>query len=236
MDKSSGSGVPISAGKILSGVFSATLTILLSGLGLFGSAGTFDYPEAWVYLLAFTLWMVFGSIWLIKCHPELYNRRVVSGPTAEDSLIQKFLAIGILTGIFAMFVLPGLDRRYGWSHVDGPVTLFGLIGAMAGLLFIARVAGYNEFMAAKITVESTQTVITTGPYAVVRHPMYSGCLLWMACTPVALGSWCAMVVVVPLFGLLVGRLVDEERFLRAHLNGYSEYCTKVRSRLIPCIV
>jgi protein-S-isoprenylcysteine O-methyltransferase Ste14 len=234
MNKGSGT-IPVPAGKIVSGIISATVTLFLTGVGLFGSAGTWDYPEAWRYLIAFTLWMVIGFVWLVKYHPGLYNRRVEAGPSAEQSLTQKLLATGLFAGIFAMFVLPGLDRRYGWSHMAGPVTLIGLIGAFAGLILVARVSAHNEFMAAKITVESTQTVITTGPYAFVRHPMYSTCLLWMACTPIALGSWHSTLIVVPLFLMLVGRLVDEERYLRANLNGYTEYCSKVRARLIPGI-
>jgi protein-S-isoprenylcysteine O-methyltransferase Ste14 len=125
-------------------------------------------------MIAFTLWMFIGFIWLIKFHPTLYVRRLEAGPSAEQSLTQKVIATCLFALLGVMFILPGLDRRYGWSHVKWQFTVFGLIGSFLGLILVVGVALHNEYMAASITVESTQKVITTGPYAIVRHPMEFG--------------------------------------------------------------
>jgi protein-S-isoprenylcysteine O-methyltransferase Ste14 len=235
MDKSSGSGAPPNQGSILKGVCSAALTLIICGLCLFGGAGTLHYRPAWNYLIAFSLWMMIGFLWLVKFHPALYNRRLEAGPNAEQSFVQKIAVMGLFIGMAGMFVLPGIDRRYGLSHLSSTVTFIGLIGSFTGLTLVVPVSLYNEYMAASITVESTQMVITTGPYGIVRHPMYSSCAIWMLFTPIALGSAYSVFIVIPLILLLVLRLTDEEQYLRRHLAGYPEYCVKVPWRIIPFV-
>jgi protein-S-isoprenylcysteine O-methyltransferase Ste14 len=174
-------------------------------------------------------------VWIVKYHPKLFVRRLEAGPGSEPSPIQKVAVTLIFTVTGLFFVVPGLDRRFGWSQMSWQLSAMGLICSFTGLILVARTAAFNEFMSAKIAVESAQTVIQTGPYAVVRHPMYSCCIIWYGFTPIALGSWWSLILMIPLVALLIVRLVDEERHLTVHLKGYSEYCTRVRSRLIPFV-
>jgi protein-S-isoprenylcysteine O-methyltransferase Ste14 len=134
-----------------------------------------------------------------------------------------------------MGVVLARDHASGWSHVPVFVVLLGDLLVAAGLVLVWLVFRANPFAAAAVNVETGQTVISTGPYALVRHPMYSAGLLLFLGIPVALGSWWGLVLFPPLLVLVIWRLLDEERYLSIHLPGYRDYCAKVRRRLIPSI-
>ena len=178
---------------------------------LFLPAWTLRYWQAWVY------WLIYaGTHYLLKHDPKLLERRLAVGPAAEREKAQKI----IMTVASACFILtlaiPGIDHRLHWSAVPPWLVLLG-----------------NSYAAATIRVEAEQPIIATGPYAIVRHPMYSGALLMLGITPLALGSYWGLLMVVPIVAALAWRLIEEERFLARNLPGYAGYCRKVRWRLIP---
>ena len=144
-------------------------------------------------------------------------------------LIKHLMTLLYLMG----FAIAGLDHRYGWSHVPLALVLIANAVVLASYLLIFRVFGENRYAASTVEVEPGQTVISTGPYALVRHPMYSAAMLMLLFTPLALGSYWALLAFVPLTLLIIPRLLNEEALLLHELPGYDEYCRKVRRRLIP---
>ncbi len=171
----------------------------------------------------------------MKNNPALLARRLKAGPGAEKETTQKIIMSFASILFVALLVVPALDHRFGWSNVPPAVVLLADILVVLGLFIIFLVYKKNPFTSATIQVEEEQKVITTGPYAIVRHPMYSGGLLMLLATPLALGSWWGLLVFIPMLPILIWRMFDEEKCLSKNLSGYTEYCKKVRSRLIPRI-
>ncbi len=168
-------------------------------------------------------------------HPALLLRRLRSGPLAEHEPIQKVIVVFLQFDILTLAAVSAIDHDHGWSSVPPSVVLFGDLLFACGLVLLWLVFRANPFAAATVTVEPQQPVISSGPYAHVRHPMYSGLLLVFLGFPPALGSWWGLVLVLPLLGILIWRLWDEERYLVNHLDGYQGYCDRVPDRLIPHI-
>lgn len=200
---------------------------------LFAPAGTLHYWQAWVYGALFVVTSVGIGLYFFKHDPQVIARRMAVGPGAEKEPAQKIIISLVLAGFVLLIVVPGFDRRFHWSDV--PVWLVLLADALVvlGLLGTAVVVKQNRYAASTITVETGQPVISTGLYALVRHPMYSAALLMIVFTPLALGSYWALLLVIPLIGVLVWRLLDEERFLKQNLPGYEGYCRQTRCRLVP---
>ncbi|MUM16597.1 isoprenylcysteine carboxylmethyltransferase family protein [Mycobacterium sp. CBMA271] len=210
------------------------------GLGVFGTAlfwpaGTFDYWQAWVFLGIFTTCSVVSSIYLAKTNPAVLQRRLHGGPIAETRLVQKFAVTVLLSSFLAIVVVSAFDHSSGWSHVPTWLVIVGEVMVILGLGAATLVVAQNNYAAASITVESGQTVTSTGLYGLVRHPMYTGSLVMMVGMPLALGSYWGLLAVIPAAGSLVVRIVDEEKMLRHELQGYDEYTEKVRSRLVPLV-
>ena len=135
----------------------------------------------------------------------------------------------------ALFVFPAFDHRFGWSQVPLFISLAGdALIAFAFLLFFI-VFKVNTYGASTIQITEGQKVISTGPYALVRHPMYAGAIPLLIGVPLALGSWWGLFVLIPLMPVLIWRILDEERFLKKRLPGYTDYCQKVRYHLVPFI-
>jgi protein-S-isoprenylcysteine O-methyltransferase Ste14 len=172
-------------------------------------------------------------VYLTSRDPALLKRRMSAGPLAETRMSQRIIMSVASLGFVALLVVPGLDHRFGWSSVPGYVSIVADVLAAIGLLFILLVFREKTFTSATVEVGQDQKVISTGPYAVVRHPMYSGSFLYLVAMPVALDSWWALVVIVPLIPIFVWRIFDEERFLKHDLAGYAEYAGRVRYRLLP---
>lgn len=203
------------------------------GLCLFPAAGTLRYWQAWAFLGVFVAATILITWRLLEHDPQLLEHRLKAGPTAEKRRSQQ--VIQAIAGLYfcATLILPALDHRFGLSHLPVWAPIGGDALVALGFLIIERVFRVNTFTAATVQVESEQRVIATGPYAVVRHPMYSGALLLFVGIPLALGSAWGMALVVPALFLLAWRLTDEERLLVDSLPGYAEYRTKTRFRLIP---
>jgi protein-S-isoprenylcysteine O-methyltransferase Ste14 len=202
---------------------------------LFGAAGTFDYWQGWAYLAAFIGMSIAATVDLARRDPNLLARRSSGGPFAEGTTTQKIIMSLAMAGFVALLVVPALDRRFGWSAMPTSVAVIGDVLFVLSYLAIMYVFRVNTFAASTIAVEPDQTVVTTGPYAIVRHPMYASGLVLLMASPVALGSWWGLLLFIPLVPILAWRLLDEEQYLRANLPGYSVYCERVRYRLFPYV-
>jgi protein-S-isoprenylcysteine O-methyltransferase Ste14 len=212
----------------------AQLIVGLSAL-LFVPAWTFDFWQAWVYLFVFATSSALITAYLWKKDLKLLARRVNAGPAAEKEKSQRLIQSFASLAFIALLILPSLDHRHAWSNVPLPIVLIGNICVALGFLIIFRVFKENTFTAATIEVVADQKVIATGPYAIVRHPMYSGGLVLLLGTPLALGSWWGLLMFIPMTAIIVWRLLDEEKLLANNLLGYREYCRKVRYRLVPLL-
>jgi protein-S-isoprenylcysteine O-methyltransferase Ste14 len=208
---------------------------VVMGLLLFLAAGTARYWQAWGYLAVFFGASLLITLYLMKSDPALLARRLTGGPTAEKEKSQKVTMLFASVGFIALLVVPALGHRFMWSGVPLPIVIAGDILTALGFYIIFLVYRENTFAAATIKVTDDQRVISTGLYAVVRHPMYAGALLYLLGTPFALGSYWGLLVLAAMMPFLLWRLFDEERFLSKNLPGYAEYCAKVRWRLIPGI-
>ena len=209
------------------------LFLLVTGALLFLPAGTFDYWEAWVFIAVFIACNIPLTIWVAINDPQLLERRMRAGPTAEKEKSQKIIMTIAFLAFAGEVVIPALDRRFGWSDVPTSVVILGnaLIAiSYVGFYFVFR---ENTYGAATIRVEENQRVISTGPYAVVRHPMYAAALVLMLGVPLALGSWWGLLAFALGVPALVWRIIDEERLLKRDLPGYAEYAQKAPFRLIP---
>ena len=148
-------------------------------------------------------------------------------------MVPKVFIAGWYLSLAATFVVSALDHRFGWSPVPTAICLVGAVLVAVGLEVIALVVIQNSYAAATVRVEAGQTVVSTGLYGLVRHPMYTGNVIMMVGIPLALGSYWGLVFVVPGLIVLASRIRDEEKLLQKDLHGYREYTQKVRYRLVP---
>jgi protein-S-isoprenylcysteine O-methyltransferase Ste14 len=200
---------------------------------LFGTAGTLRYWQAWAFLAMFVACTVALGVYFVVRDPALVERRMQVGPTAEREPKQRLIVSLLLGGLLLMLIVPGFDRRWHWSEVPAWLSILADLGIAASFVLFFLVMKQNSFAGATVRVEEAQTVISTGLYGVVRHPMYMGALPLMLAIPLALGSCWALLLLVPLVPILMWRALDEERVLRRDLPGYAEYCARVRWRLVP---
>jgi protein-S-isoprenylcysteine O-methyltransferase Ste14 len=202
------------------------------GLMLFVPAGSLSYWQGWLYLGVIFVPLMFAVGYFLKNDKELLERRM---KLREKEGGQKRIVLLSSVVFLAGFLLPGLDYRFGWSEVPVALVLTADAIVFLGYLITFLTLRENSFASRIIEVEVGQQVISTGPYAIVRHPMYAGVILMFLFTPLALGSSLALVAVVPLAVLIVLRIRNEETVLARELPGYVEYCGKVRYRLVPGI-
>jgi protein-S-isoprenylcysteine O-methyltransferase Ste14 len=208
---------------------------LLIGMAtsLFLPAWSIYYWQAWMFLAVFSISVLAITVYLMKNDPKLLERRMHVGSRAENERSQKIIQFLAAIAFIALFILPAIDHRFAWSTMPPYVVAVGDILVALGFLIIFLVFKENTFTSATIEVSSEQKVISTGPYALVRHPMYIGALVMLSGVPLALGSWWGMLMVIPMTLVIVWRLLDEETFLARNLPGYSEYRNEVRYRLVP---
>ncbi|AXK83635.1 isoprenylcysteine carboxylmethyltransferase family protein [Pseudolabrys taiwanensis] len=191
------------------------------------------YWQGWLYWALFAGFTLGGSLYFLKTDPALVERRLAVGPTAETEKSQKLIMSAASVCVVLLFALPGIDHLFSWSHVPAWLVIAADIAVLLSYALVCYVLSVNSYAAATITTGVGQPVISTGPYAYVRHPMYSGALLMLGLTPLALGSYWSLLLVIPLIAIFAWRLLDEERVLKRDLKGYVEYCSKVRFRLVP---
>jgi protein-S-isoprenylcysteine O-methyltransferase Ste14 len=203
------------------------------GVLLFGTAGTTHYWQAWAFLAVFFAAATLITFYLEEHDPALLQRRMAGGPTAEKQSEQKIIMLFASIGFIGLLVVPALDHRLGLSSAPLAAVIAGNVLVAIGFAVIFRVFKENTFTSARVEIAKDQRVISTGPYALVRHPMYAGALLYLIGMPLALGSYWGLLVLVPMMAVLIWRLFDEERLLSGGLPGYVRYLHAVRWRLIP---
>jgi len=195
-------------------------------------AGTFRYREAWVYLAILFIPMMGTMIYLLKKNPKLLERRLnLKERRAQQKGIIKW---AIMIYILA-FLLPGFDKRFGWSHLPEWLVILSDVMILVGYSIFFMVMRENSYASRTVEIQDGQKVIRSGPYAIVRHPMYVGVLLLYIFSPLALGSWVALIPMLGMIHFIVLRIKDEEKALVEDLEGYREYSQEVRYRLIPGI-
>jgi protein-S-isoprenylcysteine O-methyltransferase Ste14 len=209
--------------------------MLVLALALFLPAGSLRFWQAWVYLADFAGCTILITAYLMRNDRELLARRVRGGPTAETQKSQQIIQSLASLFFIALFIVPGLDYRFHWSHVSPAISWVADAFVALGFYIVFLVFRENSYTSATIEVSGEQKVISSGPYAVVRHPMYAGAFLLLLATPLALGSWVSIPLPIPVILVIIVRLLDEEKFLSANLDGYEAYRQKVRYRLLPYV-
>jgi protein-S-isoprenylcysteine O-methyltransferase Ste14 len=215
----------------------AVILLLLSVGIIFIPAGSWRFWRGWAFLAAYFLPGLFAFVYFLRYDKQLVERRLRHREPVRE---QRLLIRGGFLMFLVAFVLPGFDYRLGWSRQllgEVPVWLTAISLALvtSGFLFVFWTLKVNSYAGRTIQVEAGQTVISTGPYAWVRHPMYTGSVVVWLSTSLALGSWVALPAFILLIPFYVVRLLNEEKVLLAELPGYSEYCAKTRFHLIPLV-
>ncbi len=208
------------------------LAIIVLVLIFFLPAGSIKFWEAWVYMGILFTPMIFVLIYLLKKDPELLERRMKMKEKEEPQKV--FVKLSILVFLTA-FIIPGFDYRFEWSEVPFVVIIIADLFIFIGYLLFFLVLKENTHASRIIEVGKGQKVISTGPYAIIRHPMYVAVLMMYILSPLALGSYWAVLAVLPLPVLIILRIKNEEKILIDKLSGYREYTQKVKYRLIPYI-
>lgn len=210
------------------------LLIVMTAI-IFLPAWTLDYWQGWVLIAVFFACTLAISVYLMKNDSKLLERRVKAGVGAEPRRSQNIIQALAALAFGAIFVVSALDHRFVWSTVPPYLTALGDILVALGFYIVFLVFKENSFASGTIELGAEQRVVATGPYALVRHPMYIGALVMLAGVPLALGSLWGLLALIPMALLLVARLLDEEKFLASNLAGYSDYQGKVKHRLLPLI-
>ncbi len=211
----------------------AVIGLFVLGFITFFPAGTLAYWQGWAFIIVFTVSTNVIGLYLALKNPVLLERRMKVGPGAETRPLQKVLITLGFVGAIAVVAVSALDWRFGWSHVPPWVSGLGDVLVAAGLTIDLVVFRENTFGASTIQTMENQKVISTGPYALVRHPMYVGVLVFVIGVPLALGSYWGLLFLLLNLPILILRILDEEQMLRTDLAGYVDYTQKVRYRLVP---
>jgi len=209
--------------------------ILVMATLLFIPAWTLAYWQAWVFLSVFSVSSLAITLYLMIRDRKLLQRRMSGGPAAEEQPAQRVIMSFASLAYIGLIIVPALDHRLAWSRMPAVVSVVGDVFVALGFLAVFFVFKENTFSSATIEATSDQRVISTGPYAMIRHPMYAGGLVLLLGIPIALGSWWGLLLFAAVIPAIIWRLIDEERFLARNLSGYAEYQTIVRHRLIPLV-
>jgi protein-S-isoprenylcysteine O-methyltransferase Ste14 len=220
---------------ILSALGGFIISVIILGAVLFLPAWTLAYWQAWVFILVFSLLVTLNGLYFSIKDPASMERRKQAGPAAEESTGQKIMITFAYISLVGVGVFSALDQRFGWSKMPAWVCILGI-----GLVVLANVIWFyvqkeNSFVGATVRIFEGQKVISSGPYAVVRHPKYVGDLALIVGIPLALGSWWGLLILAISIPGLAWRILDEEKLLKKQLPGYVEYTQKVRYRLAPYI-
>jgi protein-S-isoprenylcysteine O-methyltransferase Ste14 len=199
---------------------------------LFLPAGTIRYWEGWVYILVLFVPVLVVMVYLIRTDHALIERRM---HTTERQAPQRGVALLAVAWFLLVFVVPGFDHRFGWSDVPVALVIVADILTVLGYSLIVWVLRENSYASRVVEVEQEQKVICSGPYAIVRHPMYLGFMIMYLLVGLALGSYWALIPAPLIILILVARIRNEEAVLLRELKGYADYVKKVRYRLIPAV-
>jgi protein-S-isoprenylcysteine O-methyltransferase Ste14 len=210
------------------------LLLVMAAL-LFLPSWTLRYWQAWAFLGVFGVSATAITVYLTKRDPNLLERRLHAGPTAEKQTSQKIIQTITAISFAGLLVVSALDHRFAWTPVPPYVALAGDALVVFGFFIVFLVYKENTFASATIEVAPEQKVISTGPYKLVRHPMYMGAFFLLVGIPLSLGSLWGLLAIALMMPALIWRLLNEETFLVKNLPGYSEYQSTVRHRLLPLI-
>jgi protein-S-isoprenylcysteine O-methyltransferase Ste14 len=208
---------------------------LLVALMIFPPALTLNYWQGWLFWAVFFACTLATTLYFVRHDPALVARRMRAGPTAEKQTSQKFIQTFAALFVAAIVILSALDHHFNWSVVPWPVVLLGDAAVVASFAIIFVVFRENSFAASTIQIADGQRVISTGPYAFVRHPMYAGAIPMIFGMPLALGSWWGLLPAFGLLAVVIWRLLDEEEYLARTLPGYADYQRRLRWRLLPLL-
>ena len=216
---------------VRSSVFGVLVLLAL----IFIPAWTLRYWQGWVYAVVFAICCTVYSVYLARHDPALLKRRTEAGISHEKEFTQKIVIALVYAVFIVLIAFPPLDVRFGWSRVPWQASIAGDALVVFSFYVFYLVSKVNTYAAANVRVEEGQQVISTGVYALVRHPMYFAALFLLVGTPVALGSWWTLLMFPLFMPIFVVRILNEEKILARDLPGYIEYMHKVRYRLIPGI-
>ena len=217
---------------LISALTKFLMGLLLVGAMLFWPAGGFDYLNGWLFCgLLFVPMMILGAVLFVKS-PDLLRKRLDG---REKEKTQKGVIAWSGLFFFVGFVLAGLDHRFGWSCVPVWVVAVASVVLLISYALYAEVMRENAYLSRKIEVQEGQKVVDTGLYGIVRHPMYAVTLWLFLSIPVVLGSWYSLICFAFYPIAIVVRILNEEKVLTDELDGYADYKTRVRYRLIPWI-
>ncbi|HEY1637141.1 MAG TPA: isoprenylcysteine carboxylmethyltransferase family protein [Rhizomicrobium sp.] len=213
--------------------------IWIAGMGalLFVPAGTWRWPAAWVFLTAMVLIGLVSGLWLARTDPELFAERMRLTARDEQPAADKVFVLVLVAVFLGWFLLIGIDHRLHGSEFSRGLQALGLAIQLASTFLVLWVMRVNSFAAPLVKVQSERGhhVISSGPYAWVRHPMYTGAIVFFLGIPLLLGSLWGLIAVALLAVMFAVRVSIEERTLRDGLEGYSAYTSQVRYRLLPGI-
>ena len=209
------------------------LFLLALALLLFLPAWSLSYVQGWVFIGLLGSLSAAITLYLAVFDPELLERRLKAGPGDEQERSQKIIQLITSVMLCVMAVVAGFDHRWHWSNVPTTVVIIGDVAFVLAFALIFVVFRENTYTSGVIEIAEGQEVISSGPYAIVRHPMYTGGIIFLLAAPLMLGSWWALIPALVVCSGIVVRLLDEERFLAKNLPGYVDYRQRVHWRLLP---
>ena len=217
---------------LLNAAIKGVMGFVLVALLIFAPAGTIEFNNGWLFMgILFIPMLIMGIVMWLWC-PDLLRRRLDTKEKRNTQQgVVKFSGLLFIIG----FVIAGLDYRLGWSSIPNWVSLCGAALFLIGYALYGEVMRENMWLSRTIHVEDDQKVVTTGLYSIVRHPMYTATLLMFLPIPIILGSWWAIPIFSLYIPIIIRRILDEESLLLNDLSGYTEYCNKLRWRLIPFV-
>lgn len=205
---------------------------LLVGALLFVPAGTLNYTNGWLFICLLFIPMLILGVVLFFVSPSLLEKRL--NAKEKESTQKGVVALSALL-FFIGFIIAGLDFRFSWSSVPSPIVIAASVILLVSYALYAEVMRENAYLSRTIEVQEGQKVISTGLYSIVRHPMYAVTIWLFLSIPLVLGSWISFLCFLPYVPIIVVRIINEEKVLVKGLEGYTDYKTKVKYRLIPFI-
>lgn len=222
----------VNTGKLLAQL---VILALLFGVPLFGAAGTVAWLNGWAFLLLFLAFVVLVTAWLFANNPALLAERMTISRPDQKAWDKVLIRVTFVLFVGWLVLMPLDAVRFRWSSVPLALQVVGGVGLVASFVLFFATFRANSFLSPMVRLqrERKQTVVSTGPYAVVRHPMYAAFVLFALGTALLLGSWLGLAADVVLVGMVAWRAVLEEGTLREELEGYADYARRVRYRLVP---
>jgi protein-S-isoprenylcysteine O-methyltransferase Ste14 len=212
-----------------------TIFSIILGLLIFVPAWTISYWQGWIYFFVVTICLFIMTLYFLKHDPALMESRINIGPKAEKRMNQKVLLSFFIILLIGLVILSSFDHRFQLSKIPHVINIISDFFILVGFYICFRVFRENSFASATIDLTKEQKVISTGPYSIIRHPMYSGAFMIFIFSPLALDSLFGIIVSILIAVIGIFRTLDEEKYLRINLFGYTEYCRKIKYRLIPYV-